>query len=44
MQIATAITRITGQLERYGAHVQMQFATSPPLTDLRERPLILIGA
>ena len=44
MQIATAIARIAGQLERSGAHVQMQSSASTPLTDLRERPVILIGA
>jgi len=43
MQIATAIARITGQLERSGAHVQMQSSASTPLTDLRERPVILVG-
>ena len=43
MQIATAIARIAGQLERSGAHVQMQSSASTPLTDLRERPVILVG-
>jgi len=43
MQTAAAIARISGQLERGGATYQMQPSASTPLTEMRERPVILLG-
>jgi hypothetical protein len=43
MQIATSIAHISGQLERFGETVQMSSSASTVLTDLRERPVVLLG-
>jgi hypothetical protein len=43
MQIATSIAHISGQLERFGKTVQTSSSASTVLTDLRERPVVLIG-
>lgn len=43
IQIASSIARISGLLERNHVAYQMQPCTSTPLTDLRDRPLILLG-
>lgn len=42
-QIASAIARVSGLLERNNVAYQMQPCTSIPLTELRDRPLILVG-
>ena len=44
MQIATAIAHISGQLERFGETVQTRSSASTVLTDLRERPVVMLGA
>ncbi len=43
MQIATSISHISGQLERLGETVQTSSSASTELTDLRERPVVLLG-
>jgi len=43
MQIATSIARISGQLDRLGETVQTSSSASTALTDLRERPVVLVG-
>ncbi len=43
MQIATSISHISGQLERFGETVQTSSSASTALTDLRERPAVLLG-
>jgi hypothetical protein len=43
MQIAAAIGKVSGLLERGGATVQMQSCAPTPLTEMRERPVILLG-
>ncbi len=43
MQIATSIAHISGQLERFGENVQTSSSASTALTDLRERPVVLLG-
>jgi len=43
IQIAATIARISGILERNQTAYQMQPCTSTPLTELRERPLVLLG-
>jgi hypothetical protein len=43
MQIATSIARISAQLERLGETVQTSSSASTPLTELRERPVVLLG-
>ncbi len=43
MQIATSIAHISGQLERLGETVQTSSSASTVLTDLRERPVVLLG-
>lgn len=43
MQIATSIAHISGQLERFGETVQTSSSASTELTDLRERPVVLLG-
>lgn len=43
MQIATSIAHISGQLERFGENVQTSSSASTVLTDLRERPVVLVG-
>ncbi len=43
MQIATSIAHISGQLERFGKTVQTTSSASTVLTDLRERPVVLLG-
>lgn len=43
MQIATSIAHISGQLESFGEHVQTSSSASAMLTDLRERPVVLLG-
>jgi hypothetical protein len=43
MQIATSIAHISGQLERLGETVQMSSSASTVLTEMRERPVVLIG-
>src|SRR5262249_15555806 len=42
-QTATAIARLSGLIERNGATVQLQSSPTTPLTELRERPVILLG-
>jgi hypothetical protein len=42
-QIASAISRLSGLVERDGATAQLQSAATTPLTELRERPIILLG-
>jgi hypothetical protein len=44
MQLATSIGRISGHLERLGETVQTRASASTVLTDLRERPVVLLGA
>jgi hypothetical protein len=43
MQIATSIARVSGQLDRLGETVQTSSSASTALTDLRERPVVLLG-
>lgn len=43
IQIASTIARVSGLLERNKAAYQMQPCTSTPLTELRDRPLVLLG-
>jgi hypothetical protein len=43
MQIATSIAHISGQLERLGETVQTSSSASTALTELRERPVVLLG-
>jgi hypothetical protein len=43
MQIAAAIGKVSGLLEREGATVQMQSCAPTPLTEMRERPVVLLG-
>jgi hypothetical protein len=43
MQMATSISHISGQLERLGETVQTRSSASTVLTDLRERPVVLLG-
>lgn len=42
-QIASAIARLSGWVERNGATVQLQSSATTPLTELRERPVVLLG-
>lgn len=43
MQIASAITQISGLLEHYGAATELLPSPSTPLTDLREHSVVLLG-
>jgi hypothetical protein len=43
LQAATAIAKISALLERYGTTTELQSSASTPLTELRERPVILLG-
>jgi hypothetical protein len=43
IQIASAISEISGLLERSGATTQLLSSASTPLTELREHPIILLG-
>lgn len=43
MQIASAITQITGVLERTGGTTQLLSSPSTPLTELREHSVVLLG-
>jgi hypothetical protein len=43
MQIAAAIGKVSGLLERGGATVQMQSCAPTPLNEMRERPVVLLG-
>jgi hypothetical protein len=43
MQIAAAIGKVSGLLERGGATVQIQSCAPTPLTEMRERPVVLLG-
>ena len=43
VQIAASIARLSAYLERHGATYQVQTSASTSLTDLRERPVILVG-
>ncbi len=43
MQIVSSISQISGLLERGGATYEVRAASSLPLTDMRERPIILFG-
>jgi hypothetical protein len=43
IQIASAIAQVSGVLERGGATYQLESAPSTPLTELRERPIVLLG-
>jgi hypothetical protein len=42
-QIASAISRLSGLVERNGATAQLESAATTPLTELRERPIVLLG-
>ena len=42
-QIASAISRVSGLVERHGSTVDLQFSASTPITVLREQPLVLLG-
>lgn len=44
MQIASAISRISGVAVGSGVSSQLVFSASTPLTELREHPLVLLGA
>ncbi|HEX4032219.1 MAG TPA: hypothetical protein VHX20_17780 [Terracidiphilus sp.] len=44
MQIASAIAQVSDVTERSGANAQLAPSASTPLTDLREHPVILLGA
>ena len=43
MQSASAIASVSGLVDRNGAATQLQAAASTPLTELRNRPVILLG-
>jgi len=43
IQIASAIARLSGLVELNGADVQLESAASTPVTELRERPIVLLG-
>lgn len=43
MQIVTAIARVTGVLERHNAPYEIRSAPYLTLTDMRERPAVLVG-
>ncbi|ADW68707.1 hypothetical protein [Granulicella tundricola] len=43
MQLASAIARVGGLLERLNTRYQIQASAPTPLGDLRERPVILLG-
>lgn len=43
IQIASAISEISGLLQRSGATTQLLSSASTPLTELREHPIILLG-
>ncbi len=43
MQSASAVASVSGLLEQNGATTQLQAAASTPLTELRDRPVILLG-
>ncbi|GAA3766055.1 hypothetical protein [Terriglobus aquaticus] len=43
IQIASAMTRVSSQLQREGSSVDVKAANGTTLNDLRDRPLILIG-
>ncbi|MEO6802916.1 MAG: hypothetical protein ABI197_06705 [Granulicella sp.] len=44
MQMAAAIARVSGLIERRGVEHQIKSSAFSTITDMRERPLILIGA
>jgi hypothetical protein len=44
IQGASAIAQISGLLEHEGSSTLLKFSNSTPLTELRERPIILLGA
>jgi len=44
MQMAAAIARLSSMVERYGVEYQVQPAAPTTLTEMRERPLLLVGA
>ncbi len=44
MQMAAAIARLGSVVERYGVEYQVQPAAPTTLTEMRERPLLLVGA
>lgn len=43
MQIASGISHVSGLLERAGLAYEVQAAASTPLTEMRERPIVLFG-
>jgi hypothetical protein len=43
MQLVTAITRLTGVIERQGGQYEIRSAPFLTLTDMRERPTVLVG-
>jgi len=43
IQIASAIARLSGLMEVNGADLQLESAASTPVTELRERPIVLLG-
>jgi hypothetical protein len=44
MQMAAAIARISGLVEQRGVEYQVKTAASTTITEMRERPLVLVGA
>lgn len=44
IQIASAITQVAGVLDRAGVTAQLLPSPSTPLTELREHPVVLLGA
>jgi hypothetical protein len=43
IQIASAIARLSGLMELNGADAQLESAATTPITELRERPIVLLG-
>jgi hypothetical protein len=43
IQIASAISRLSGLMELNGADAQLESAASTPVSELRERPIVLLG-
>ncbi len=43
LQIASSIARLSAMLERHGAAAELQASAATPLTDIRERPSVLLG-
>ena len=43
IQSASAIASVSGLVGRNGANTQLQAAATTPLTELRDRPVVLLG-